>query len=325
MTAREISARIVNGLTIANYWLIARGVLGLLAILEKLPADRALNFADWIARKVGPLSGRHRVAVANLRKAFPDKSDAEIEEIASDMWGNMARLVAEYVFIEKLFDYDPKATAPGRIEVVGEERFIEVRGDPRPHIFFTAHLGNFELLPIAASSFDLDVTALFRAPNNPYLAGRLARRRKKAMGSLLASRTGVAFTLARILDGGGNVGMLVDQRFMNGVPTTFFGQRCESSPLLPRLARQFDCDIYPARCIRLPGNRFRLEILEKIALPRTPKGRVDVDAAAQMLNDIVEGWIRETPGQWMWFHKRWKITKKPPRKVRLGVVADQRP
>ncbi|MGQ7498535.1 LpxL/LpxP family acyltransferase [Streptococcus suis] len=24
-----------------------------------------------------------------------------------------------------------------------------------------------------------------------------------------------------------------------------------------------------------------------------------------MLNDTVEGWVREYPGQWMWFHKRW--------------------
>ncbi len=145
------------------------------------------------------------------------------------------------------------------------------------------------------------------------------------MGSLLASRAGVAFTLARILDGGGNIGMLVDQRFMNGVPTTFFGQPCESSPLLPRLARQFECDVYPARCIRLPGNRFRLEISDRIVLPRNEAGRVDVNAAAQMLNDIVEGWIRETPGQWMWFHKRWKVTRKPTRKARLAAAGDQRP
>ncbi len=82
------------------------------------------------------------MALANLRKAFPEKPEAEIQDIARDMWGNMARLAAEYVFIEKLFDFDPEANEPGRIEVVGEERFIEVRADPRPHIFFTAHLGN---------------------------------------------------------------------------------------------------------------------------------------------------------------------------------------
>ena len=26
----------------------------------------------------------------------------------------------------------------------------------------------------------------------------------------------------------------------------------------------------------------------------------------QMITDIVEGWIREHPGQWLWFHRRWR-------------------
>ena len=106
--------------------------------------------------------------------------------------------------------------------------------------------------------------------------------------------------------------MLVDQKFQRGVRTTFFGRPCETSPLLPKLARQFECDVYPARCMRLPGNRFRLELEEKLELPRDGDGQVDVAATAQLLNDVVERWVREDPGQWMWFHKRWKLTP-PPR------------
>ena len=30
----------------------------------------------------------------------------------------------------------------------------------------------------------------------------------------------------------------------------------------------------------------------------------------QKLADIVERWIRQDPGQWMWFHKRWQISGK---------------
>jgi KDO2-lipid IV(A) lauroyltransferase len=40
-------------------------------------------------------------------------------------------------------------------------------------------------------------------------------------------------------------------------------------------------------------------------LPRDASGQVDIAATAQLLNDTVEGWVREYPGQWMWFHKRW--------------------
>ncbi|TIR45322.1 MAG: lipid A biosynthesis lauroyl acyltransferase, partial [Mesorhizobium sp.] len=81
-----------------------------------------------------PWVGRHNVAIANLRKAYPEKSHKEIQAIASDMWGNMARLAAEYIFLDALFDYDPAATKPGRIEVKGVEHFVQIAGEQKPHI-----------------------------------------------------------------------------------------------------------------------------------------------------------------------------------------------
>ncbi|TKT79114.1 lipid A biosynthesis lauroyl acyltransferase [Aquamicrobium sp. LC103] len=304
---RPLVYRTARWLKNAEYWLIAQAAMGALSILRRLPPDKALNFADKAARKVGPLVGRHRVALDNLRQAYPEKSQAEIAEIASDMWGNMARLATEYIFLDQLFDFDPHADAPGRVEVIGKDIFIRLREEKRPHIFFTAHLGNFELLPVAAATFELPVTALFRAPNNPYLAEYIFTTRAASMGELLASRAGAAFGLARILERGGNIGALVDQKFQNGVRTTFFDRPCNTSPLVAKLARQYDCDVYPARSIRLPGNRYRLEVMDRIELPRNKKGAVDVQATCQMLNDTVEGWVREAPGQWMWFHKRWSI------------------
>ena len=108
---------------------------------------------------------------------------------------------------------------------------------------------------------------------------------------------------------GGNVGALVDQKFTGGLHTTFFGRPCETNPVVPMLARRFDCDVHPTRCIRLPGNRYRLEI-RRGARTRAKRadGDIDIDASTQLLNDVVEGWVREHPGQWMWFHKRWTLS-----------------
>lgn len=311
--------RFLQKLETVNYWLVAQVAMLVISLLRLLPVDRALNFADRTARRVGPWFGRHRTAMNNLRLAYPEKSEAEIETIASGMWGNMARLAAEYVFLDRLFDYDPKVEFPGsgRVEVSGGEFFDRMASDPgRPHIIFTGHLGNFELLPIAGATFGMNVTALFRPPNNPYIADYILSTRKSSMGRLLASGRGAALTLARILEGGGNIGVLVDQKFHNGLRTTFFGRECETSPLLPKLARQYECDVYPTYCTRLPGNRFRLTIEDRLELPRTPDGRVDVTATAQLLNDVVERWVRQDPGQWMWFHKRWQLT--PGRPGRRG-------
>ncbi|MFI0848378.1 lipid A biosynthesis lauroyl acyltransferase [Mesorhizobium sp. IMUNJ 23232] len=303
----------------AGYWLTAQVALAIMRVLRFLPADKAIAFADRTARRLGPLVGRHRVALDNLRKAYPEKSEDEIKAIALDMWGNMARLAAEYVFLDQLFDFDLNSSTSGRVEVDGIPLFKKIAEEDRPHILFTGHLGNFELLPIAGAAYGMKVTSLFRPPNNPYIADYINSTRRSTMGDLIASRAGVSFTLARILDNNGTIGVLVDQKFRNGLPTTFFGRTCETSPLLPKLARQYECDVYPARCIRLPGNRFRLVIEPKLDLPRLQNGRIDADATAQLLNDVVERWVREDPGQWMWFHKRWKLTHANRRRARKAV------
>jgi Kdo2-lipid IVA lauroyltransferase/acyltransferase len=290
-----------------EYWLIAQLTFGLLALVSLIPARQATNFVDWAARKIGPLSSRHRLALDNLKLAFPEKTDAERHQIALDMWGNMARLMAEYVFLDQIFDFDPDAKTPGRIEVEGRDVFIEVKERKGPFLFFTAHTGNFELLPLCAAAFDLEVTAMFRPPNNPYIARRVLEARRTRMGHLVPSKAGAVWTLVNVLESGGAVGMLVDQKFRRGERTTFFGHPVRTNPLLPKLARQFDTEVYPARCIRLPHGRYRLHLENRIELPRGENGQLDVTASCQMLNDIVERWVREYPGQWMWFHKRWQV------------------
>jgi KDO2-lipid IV(A) lauroyltransferase len=307
---RDLAFRYGRRLRQFNYWLLARLAMTMIWLLRLLPVDSALNFADRAARRIGPWVGRHNVAIANLRKAYPEKSDKEIQAIASDMWGNMARLAAEYIFLDVLFDYDPAATKPGRIEVKGVEHFVQIAGEQKPHIIFTGHLGNFELLPIAAAVHGLKVTALFRPPNNPYIAEFILSTRRSTMGELMETRAGAAFALAAILEKGGNVGALVDQKFIGGLLTTFFNRPCETNPVVPMLARRFECEVFPTRCIRMPGNRYRLEIHEAVELVRDADGDIDIGASTQLLNHIVEGWVRENPGQWMWFHKRWTLSGK---------------
>ncbi|WP_299864849.1 lipid A biosynthesis lauroyl acyltransferase [uncultured Hoeflea sp.] len=299
--------RLAIGLNRAKDWCVAVVVLSLLKLISLLPAKQAIAFVDRTARRIGPLTSRHRLALTNLRNAYPEKSEAEREQIANDMWGNMARLAAEYVFLDQIFDFDPDAEQPGLIEVEGVDTFIALRDSGKPFIVFTAHTGNFELLPIAAAAYDLDVMALFRPPNNRYIARKVLAARRTSMGHLVPSRAGAAFTLARRLDAGGGVGMLVDQKFHKGTETLFFGLKARTNPLLAKLVRQFECDVYPARSIRLPGGRHRLVVEPAIDIPRKSDGSVDMAATSQLLNDKVESWVREYPGQWQWFHDRWNI------------------
>ncbi|TXI05746.1 MAG: lipid A biosynthesis lauroyl acyltransferase [Rhizobium sp.] len=301
--------RIVLALRNFRQWLVAQVIFGFLNFLKLFPADAGINFADRLTRKLGPRMRRHQLMLTNLRNAFPEKSAEEIEEIARASWGNMGRLAAEYVFLDRLFDFDPHSDKPGRIEVSGIPIFLDLRDNPRPFIVFTGHTGNFELLPVAGAAFGLTVTVLFRPPNNPYVAQKVFDFRAKRMGNLVPSHAGSSFSLARELEAGRGVGVLVDQKFRKGLKTLFFGRDVKTNPLLPKLVRQFNCEVYPARCIRLPGNRYRLEIEPKLEMPRNEAGGLDLTATAQMLNDKVESWVREHPEQWLWYHDRWNIKK----------------
>ncbi|ACS56627.1 lipid A biosynthesis lauroyl acyltransferase [Rhizobium leguminosarum] len=299
--------RIVLALRNFQQWLVAQLMFGFMNFLKLFPADGAIRFADRMMRRLGRLTGRHRLMLTNLRNAFPEKREAEIEEIALASWGNMGRLAAEYVFLDQLFDYDPEKSEPGRVEVSGVPIFLDLRDNPRPFIVFTGHTANFELLPVAGAAFGLTVTVLFRPPNNPYVAKKVFDFRSARMGKLVPSHAGSSFALARQLEAGQGVGVLVDQKFRKGLKGTFFGRDVKTNPLLPKLVRQFDCEVYPARCIRLPGNRYRLEIEPRLDMPRDAKGNLDLPAAAQLLNDKVESWVREYPEQWLWYHDRWQI------------------
>ena len=126
------------------------------------------------------------------------------------------------------------------------------------------------------------------------------------MGHMVPSKVGASWSLANVLDEGGTVGMLVDQFFARGTEITFFGQQTMANPLLAKLARQFDCPVHPARCIRLPGGRFRIEIEPEIKRHYRKDGSLDTDRLTQDVNSRVEAWIREYPEQWLWLHKRWR-------------------
>ncbi|OPB35367.1 KDO2-lipid IV(A) lauroyltransferase [Bartonella taylorii] len=280
-------------------------LIGSLFILKYFPTNIGFSFFSWLAKKLGPLTHRHQIALTNLRAAYPEKTEEEIQVIAIEMWQNIGQFLAEYIFLDKIFDFDPHAEKPGLIEVKGAEIFKRLKNEKKPHIFFTAHTGNFELLPICAQSFGLNVTVLFRPPNNPYIAKRVLKARKTSMGHLVPSKAGAAWALAAKLAEGENVGMLVDQKFHRGVLGIFFNRPLKTNPLIVKLARQYNCDIYPARCIRLAGGRHRLELYERVKLPLDEKNEIDIAASTQKLNDIIESWVREYPGQWAWLHRRW--------------------
>jgi KDO2-lipid IV(A) lauroyltransferase len=283
-------------------------VRALFALVRALGPDRAGRLGAAVARRLGPLVKAHRIALDNIRHAFPELTPAEHERIAREAWDNLGRTAAEYVHLERIWDFDEADPSSGRIEITPEVtvRFQALRTDGKPALLFAAHLANWELPAVAAAKHGLPSAVLYRTPNNAAVARDIVALRESIMGQLIPASMMAPVRMMEALDQGLHVGMLIDQRFSRGPQVPFMGRLTHSNPLLARMARRFDCPVHGARAIRLPGGRFRLELTEAVALPRDARGRVDVDAATALLNRIVEGWVREHPGQWLWMHRRWR-------------------
>lgn len=279
----------------------------LFAFLRLLGPERASDLGGWLLRTASPLIPVNRVALANIRAAFPEKNEAEVRRIARGAWENLGRVAGEYANLKALFDYDYlNPDKPSRVEVKGIEHFIALKDDGKPGLIFSTHLANWELPAICAQTYDLETTAVFRAPNDPAIAAVVHEIRSGAMGGLAAARQGAAFAMQGVLENGGHLGMLIDQHFTRGVVVPFFGRPALTNPIMGKFARRFECPVHGVRVIRLPNHRFRLELTPPLDLPRDANGEIDVQGAMAMMTAVVEGWVREYPEQWLWMHRRWR-------------------
>jgi Kdo2-lipid IVA lauroyltransferase/acyltransferase len=286
--------------------ILGRVVKWLIRLLRRADPDRASDVCGALARRLGPFLPAHAIGLANLRAAFPDKDEAWIQQTVRDAWENLGRVAGEYVHMARIWDFDVENPNTGRIQTDELPLFETLRTDGKPALCFAAHLANWELPAIAAAAHGLPSAVVYRMPNNKAVAKEIIRIRAPLMGRLIRTRAQAALEMAAALNAGEHLGMLVDQHFSRGVGVTFVGRRCKANPSIARLARSFDCPVIGVRVIRLPDRKFRIKATGPYELSRAANGQVDVVAATQMITSIIEGWVRENPGQYLWFHRRWR-------------------
>jgi KDO2-lipid IV(A) lauroyltransferase len=236
----------------------------------------------------------------NLRRAFPERSEAEIGEIVGGMWGNLGRVAAEYPHLREILVF---ATG-GRVETHGVEHIDHAVAAGRRMIIFSGHLANWEIAALAAAQYGITVTQIYRAPNNPII-DRLIARFRGDRGEYIPKGAAAARRAFAALYRGEHLTMLADQKLNEGIPVPFFNRPAMTATALALLALRFECDVLPARVERLCGARFRLTVFPPLPLPRTGDHSADVAALTATVTAILESWIRDRPAEWLWVHRRW--------------------
>lgn len=290
-------------------YLIEYSVLRLIiGMIRLMPLDTAVEFSAYSWKKIASSGRRHKRALDNLAKAYPEKTAEEREAIAIAMWGNLGRVMAETMQMDRLL------ANPDCIEIVNPKMLQRYRGKAGAAIGVSMHSGNWELAMWPLAVADMKPAAVYRLVKNPYVDAYLRTQRKDLYpGGLFAKGAGAGVHAGRdtarqigaYVRSGGRLGFLADQFDRMGVAVPFFGIKANSAPFPAMLARRLGSRLWIGRCVRVgTKSKFRVEMHE-VKVPRTDDQDADIKAMITEIKQTFEQWIRENPEQFMWSNRIW--------------------
>ena len=199
-----------------------------------------------------------------------------------------------------------------RLEFVLHHDPTRARDGSRPAMYVTAHLANFELGAATATLNGVPLSIVSTPQGNPLVEAALDRYREVVGCRFLPSKGGLR-QLIREVQEGRSLGWITDQRHDRGELVPFFGIETPTAVMPAMLALRLDCDLVPVRVERLKGSRFRVTAYEPLStegLEQLPQAEAARELTRRM-NLLFESWIRERPGQWLCFKRRWPQGHEP--------------
>jgi KDO2-lipid IV(A) lauroyltransferase len=170
-----------------------------------------------------------------------------------------------------------------------------------------AHLGNWEFQGVTTAPLIGPSAVVARPLDNPALDRRLVSFRASTGNIVIYKRRALSQVLKNLHEGR-VVGIVVDQNVQakDGIFVQFFGRPAATTTVAAALALKTGCPIVPARCVLRGNGRYRRVYGPPVEWSSSGRRGDDVGRLTQDIASIIEGWIRETPEQWLWLHRRWK-------------------
>lgn len=265
-----------------------------------IPVDTASRIGDRIGRWVGArLKRKSKIYRENLSIAFPELSDAALDDLLERSWGRVGRILAEYPHLSTILQEDE------RLEIDIRKPVVTFSDPSRPCVMVSAHQSNWEVVCSAMAKLGIPNASLYSPPTNPLLDNMLLQSRR-ALNCELVPRDNAARPLMNALKHGRTAGLVMDRRVDEGQPVKFFGHDKLSTTLPAKLALKFNCDLVPAQVERLQDARYRVTFHPPVT-PRDPSAG-EAEQALDMIQQVhaqFEEWIRAQPQDWFCSKRLW--------------------
>jgi KDO2-lipid IV(A) lauroyltransferase len=288
---------------------------GLVRVLRSLPPRVVDALARGVAALAFALGIRRRVTLNNLARAFPGRSELERRTRGRAAYANMARVVTDA--LRTLGAPREQLLAEVQVDDFGPVERALAGG--RGLLVATAHLGSWELFG-AAMAQRVPLHAVVR-PLRGGLNARLVEARERA-GLRLIPERGAFKAMVAALKRNEVVAMLVDQAIggKHALFVPFFGRPAATTPALSMAALRTGAPTLVVVALR-EGGRLRFRVEGPIELPDSGDQQRDLWEHTARFTAAIERIIRDVPEQWLWLHRRWKLSPPAGEALRLELLA----
>jgi len=244
---------------------------------------------------------KHRnQTIANLALAFPEKSQAERDQIGKDMVNHFGYIIAD--FVRSPIRTDEELTASTTVE--GREILDRLIAEKKGILLVSAHLGNWERFGQWIPLQGVTGSGVARNANDDEITERVTKIRGER-GLNILSRGNAAREILTRLKAGEVIVIMPDQNADDAfIP--FFGHIAGTvlGPAVIHLKTK--APILPVCILRTGPGTYKVVIREPLVANEGEKS----EELMTRVNAEIEAMIRLAPEQYLWMHDRWRNARR---------------
>tara|TARA_B100000963_G_C22560934_1_gene641294 strand:- start:202 stop:1062 length:861 start_codon:yes stop_codon:yes gene_type:complete len=268
-------------------------------IFKIIGYKNASNLGKFIGKKIGPFFRSNFKIHQNLENSDIGFSKGDRQNIIDNMWGNYGRILSEYIYLKQF----RQNRLNNYIEIEGLNFLNEIKKSNEQVIFVSGHFNNFELMAMQIEKVGINLCAIYRPLNNPFLNIIMEKIRKDYIcKNQIKKGKGGTRELLNFYKKNYSVALMIDQRVSEGVSVKLFNRLAKTTTIPAQLIKKFGCKIMPVYIERVKDIHFKISFSNPIQFDK----KLTTKEITLELNKLLEKMILKNPDQWIWTHGRWK-------------------